>query len=528
MFCSPKVFVKNCSNVTRQRLVVKSEPPIKPELLTDSYKMSHMDQYQKSLNKTAYGSFRAPFPGANDNRFIFIGMRPIIEKYIAKPWTIDNIIETEAFFNTFGPGGTSHPFPRKIFEKFVMENDGFIPVKIEAVPEGTVAYVGTPVYQISAEGEYSCLVTFLETLLTMVWYPSTVATLSRLCKEIIRVYFDKTVDEDAYWKIDHKMHDFGFRGCTCVEQAIIGGSAHLVNFTGSDTSIACWNVQQNLNNGKPRGSSIPASEHSVMTSWSDEKLAFDHLTQLYKKEVFATVMDSYDYENALNNIVPMFIERVVDANGLWVLRPDSGDPVETVLQALHAAEKALLSLNREGLVVVNKKGYKVLKNINVIQGDGITMDTIEKILEATTSAGFSAENITFGMGGGLLQKVNRDTMSFATKLSEITDIDGNKIPIMKAPKTDGLKVSLPGEMKVCMNADGYLEARTPEEDGDNLLEVVYDGGYETGHIWPLFDDIVENVEKGYKNLKKKISGPPYSESLKIKQSELLMKIRENK
>lgn len=114
--------------------------------------------------------------------------------------------------------------------KFIKENDGYFPVKIESLPEGSVVYPHVPVYVITAEKEYSKLVTYLETILTMVWYPSTVATLSRRCKEVIRAAFIETVDPENYFLLESRLHDFGFRGCTSNEQAVLGGTAHLVHF----------------------------------------------------------------------------------------------------------------------------------------------------------------------------------------------------------------------------------------------------------------------------------------------------------
>jgi hypothetical protein len=54
--------------------------------------------------------------------------------------------------------------------------------------------------------------------------------------------------------------------------------------------------------------------------------------------------------------------------------------------------------------------------------------------------GFAASNVAFGMGGGLLQKMDRDTMSFACKLSHIIDPDGTERNVMKTPKTASSKV----------------------------------------------------------------------------------------
>lgn len=89
---------------------------------------------------------------------------------------------------------------------------------------------------------------------------------------------------------------------------MIGGSAHLLSFDGSDTMPASYYVQYALNGGRPVGTSIPASEHSVMTSFAHERDAFAHMIETYGAGVFSCVMDSYDYENALDHIVPSLKE----------------------------------------------------------------------------------------------------------------------------------------------------------------------------------------------------------------------------
>ncbi len=209
--------------------------------------------------------------------------------------------------------------------------------------------------------------------------------------EIIENAFRETVDEENFFLIESRLHDFGFRGCTCVEQSVIGGTAHLLNFTGSDTMSAAFYAQFHLNNGKPVASSIPATEHSVMTAWPDERLdifsyrfllnydrsAMKNMIDKFGGGIFATVMDSYDYSRALNEIVPTLVADHQKKGGLWVLRPDSGDPVEAVMMALEAAEKAFG-------VQVNSKGFKVIKGCAVIQGDGINKDVVVKILQVVS------------------------------------------------------------------------------------------------------------------------------------------------
>jgi len=398
----------------------------------------------------------------------------------------------DLFYRTHNVAFTQYPFPKDLFLRFVRENDGYFPVKIESLPEGTVAVAHTPVYQITAEGDYSRLVTFLETILTQVWYPTTVATLSRRTRDIVEEAFKKSVDEPLMFLLDSRLHDFGFRGCTCVEQSILGGTAHLLNFGGSDTMSACYYAQFALNRGRPVATSIPATEHSVMTSWPNEKAAMQNMIKHFggENKVFACVMDSYDYKNALTVVLPSVKEEHKKKGGLMVLRPDSGEPVECVMMALEHGAKTFGTTD-------NKKGYKVVNNVATIQGDGINMKTVADILSAALKAGYSAMNIAFGMGGGLLQKCNRDTMSFATKLNFIQYADGTIREVMKRPRTDSGKISFPGILRV-ERIDGKLMI-FPVADGEkvdpakNELKVVYDNRPVRNAFPETFDELRARV-----------------------------------
>ncbi|KAI9142446.1 nicotinate phosphoribosyltransferase family-domain-containing protein [Paraphysoderma sedebokerense] len=468
-------------------------------LLTDSYKVSHPQQYPDAEKMVAYGEFRTSYDkDPNETRIVFYGIRYIIENYIAKPWTMQDLILAETFWNTHNAGYTKFPFPKDLFLRMITENEGYFPVKIEAIPEGSVVYPHVPVYQITAEREYSKLVTYLETILTMVWYPTTVATLSRRAKTVIHEYFRDTVDEGDHWILNSRLHDFGFRGCTSVEQSIIGGCAHLLNFDGTDTMSAAYYAQMYLNNGRPIGTSIPATEHSVMTAWRTEQEAISNMISHFGSGVFACVMDSYDYANALNKVMPSIASEKVAKGGYFVVRPDSGDQVETVMMGLTALEKVFGT-------ETNSKGYKVIKGAGVIQGDGVSYGTLQTMLKAIKEGGYSAQSVAFGMGAGLLQKLNRDTMSFATKLSYIQYADGKEKQVMKIPKTDKGKISLPGVLAVVKNEKGlpvvYPSSAAPTSPSTiSLLSVVYDGTdpAKRHNKWDDFETVRNRVEKEWK------------------------------
>lgn len=459
-------------------------------VLADSYKAVHYLQYPEAKKMVAYGEFRKPYNDFidGDARFVCYGIRYVVETYLLKQWTVDDVVQAKRFYKTHNALNTEFPFPEELFLRFIKKNDGWFPIKFQALPEGTVAHIHTPVYQITAKGKYSRLVTWFETLLTHVWYPCTVATLSRKCRSILQAAFEKSA-ADSMFLLESRLHDFGFRGTTSLQQAIIGGSAHLLSFGGSDTMAASYHVQYNLNGGKPVGTSIPATEHSVMTSWPSEKQAIRHAINTHGEGVFAVVMDTYDYTNALNNIMSDLKDLKEKKGGFMVYRPDSGDTVESVLEGLRAAEKTFGA-------TVNAQGFKVLNGVGVIQGDGINVKDLGRIVNAVMEAGFAASNVAYGMGSGLLHKHNRDTMSFATKLSYIKYANGEERDVMKRPSTDSTKFSLPGQLKVIRNEQGIpitypLEA---EVKGKNILKTFYDCGPVDGLKFPKFDKLRHRVQ----------------------------------
>ena len=398
-------------------------------IMTDTYKATHLLMYEEAKLMSAYGEFRQAYPGMDDDRIVVYGIKYYIDNFIKRKMDESDLKCGREFLKSHILSERTKQYftdSKDTYFDLLGKNGGFYPVKIEAMPEGSVVRPHIPVFIVTARNEHSRLCTFLETILTMIWYSCTVATLSRHTRTLIEQAFKDSVDGDEsvpkYRNVMlSRLHDFGFRGCTCMEQSVLGGLAHLLSFEGSDTMSACYYGKEILNGGKPIGFSIPASEHSVMTSYESEVEAVKKICNEFGSGLFSVVMDAYDYDVAIDKHLKEVAEIVRKSGGTFVIRPDSGDAVEQVMKALDYGERAFGS-------TVNSKGYKVLNNCAVLQGDGINYDIVKKILKAVLEEKFSAENVAFGMGGGLLQKVNRDTMSFATKLSLV-----DERPILKAP-----------------------------------------------------------------------------------------------
>jgi nicotinamide phosphoribosyltransferase len=102
--------------------------------------------------------------------------------------------------------------------------------------------------------------------------------------------------------------------------------------------------------------------------------------------------------------------------------------------------------------------------VRLIQGDGINELTVRSILGAFMAMGWSADNIAFGMGGALLQAVDRDTQKFAMKASSAC-IDGEWRDVVKDPVTDAGKKSKAGRVTLWTNSGAEFATGVTEPIG---------------------------------------------------------------
>jgi nicotinamide phosphoribosyltransferase len=455
---------------------------------TDSYKFSHPAQYREGATKMAsYIESR----GGKFDKTVFFGLQMLLKEYFLERLThkqVDNLIAFQR----------AHLFGVEIEEleialrAVVDDYDGRLPIRIRAVEEGTVVPTHNVLVTVESTVEdprVVALVSYIETRLMRLWAPTTVATISYHIKEIIYDGLLRTAD-DADAEIGFKLHDFGARGVSSMESAAFNGAAHLVNFLGSDTVVGVMAANIAYND-EMSAFSIPATEHSTTTSHGrdGEEKIIERMFDKFAKPgaLFATVADSYDILNFVDNIAPRFKKRLQESGATWVIRPDSGDPVETPVELVKRLAKTF------GFTY-NGKGYKVLENVRVIQGDGIDIDDVRKIVDRLIEEGFSISNIAFGMGGGLLQKNNRDTLKFAMKACAVQAdgvwYDVYKEPTIYDPKTwrsakdASFKKSKAGRLELLRSkVNGqFITVRADDAEGyltkgyEMALETVYENG----------------------------------------------------
>jgi nicotinamide phosphoribosyltransferase len=363
-----------------------------------------------------------------------------------------------------------------IYEK----HHGKLPLYIRAVPEGTKVPIDNVLMTVEVtDPKCFWLTTFVETLLEKVWYPSTVATVSHYVRSIIKEGLEKSGDLAG---LDFKLHDFGYRGVSSEESAGLGGMAHLLNFKGTDTMAALLYATRHYDAPLPCSFSINASEHSVMTSWggaSGEVDSMENILNKFPTGLVACVSDSYDIERACLQLWgEKFKDKILARNGTLVVRPDSGHVVESLLSVLDM-------LGQKFGTTKNEKGYKVLPpQLRVIQGDGCAPHTIKEAISALLREAWSIDNVAFGMGGGLLQKLNRDTQRFAYKCSAIT-VNGEERDVFKAPKGEEWKRSKAGRLSLVFRDGKFQTIKAPARD-DLLIPVFKNGEILMNQKW---DDV---------------------------------------
>ncbi|MBY4574889.1 nicotinate phosphoribosyltransferase [Gordonia paraffinivorans] len=451
-------------------------------LNTDTYKHSHWNLYPPGTEHvSSYIESRGgPFPA-----HLFVGLQAFIKKHLLRPLTIDDIDEAEIVTRQH-----EIPFNREGWLGIVNEHDGFLPVEIEAVPEGTVLPNKNVLVQVvNTDPKYHWVTSFFETaLLRSVWYPTSVATTSWVAKQLIREALEKTSDHPEILR--DVLQDYGARGVSSQESAALGGLAHLINFRQTNTISGSLAATLYYNALRP-AISQPNSEHTTVTSWGrdNEAAAHANLIEQYKGWPFVVaVSDSYDLDNAVRQIFGTELkEQIINSGSTILVRPDSGDPATVIADTV------------EGLIdafgaETNSKGYKVLPDyVRAAQGDGLTIDSLKTIYRELDRRGLAADNIYLGMGGGLLQYINRDSLAFAQKASA-AKVNGEWIDVYKEPKTDTGKRSKRGRLALVFRDGEYRTVRREDAaEGENLLQTVYrDGKLLVNHN---FEDLIERSER---------------------------------
>jgi nicotinamide phosphoribosyltransferase len=461
---------------------------IEDNILLDSdvYKHTHWKMIPKNVKYTyAYQESRGVSDKGVPPETLVFGYQYYIKRYLEgrviteRRIDVAKILMAEVF-------GTDEYFNEHGW-KYILENyDGNLPILIKAVPEGTVVPSHNVLMTIeNLDSHVPWLTTFVETLLMRSWYPISVATTSYGIKKLIASYAELTGGNPD---VSFHLNDFGSRGVSSKESAGVGGMAHLINFRGSDTIEAVRYAKEYYNAGFAMAS-VAASEHSETLLFGEEheKDAYEHFIEAFPSGILSIVSDTYDLNVAVDKIFGVELrDKILERDGRLVVRPDSGYPPHITIQVLKSLYKHFGgSTNDKGYINLNPK-------VGVIYGDYIAYGMIDDILAAMEREGFSTDNVVFGMGGGLLQQVNRDTFKFAIKNSACADEHQTWRGIAKNPLQDPSKKSKKGRLQLIME-DGKFKTQEYDylhEDKDLLVPIFKNGKILKEYEW---EDIRERA-----------------------------------
>ncbi len=466
---------------------------------TDVYKLGHMEQYKKGTNKiysylVARSDKVIPYT-------VFYGLQYYLKKYLMQGVSKENVDEFLATRKNLLGVDASEDVKSKLYGLAAL---GYIPLKIKAIDEGSVVPVKNALMSITnTKDGFEWVVGYFESILLNIWNTTTVASYDMSLKVLCKKYAKATCDDEGH--LPFQVHDFGYRGCSSEETAALSGSAHLINFLGTDTIPAVKLAKDVYRATEPVGLSVPATEHSVMCSFGPEHEfeAFENILDLYPKGIVSVVSDTYNLWNVLCNFVPKLKERILAREGKLVFRPDSGDPEKILCGDPEAKNGSpawfgvIRLLDMEFGSTKNSKGFKVLNpKVGVIYGDGIYFKRFQSILYTMKEMGYASSNLVVGIGGLLLQQHSRDEQGFAIKAT-YSEVNGVAQELMKDPITDPGKKSHMGLLQLSKNSAGEYVTKdhcTWEEEKNSLLTTVFIDGKLVKET--TFDVIRKNAQDG--------------------------------
>ncbi|TDP92402.1 nicotinamide phosphoribosyltransferase [Leucobacter luti] len=475
--------------------------PIHALMLTDVYKLGHIQQYGLTgTPEVVYSNWTnrgSRIEGID--RVVHFGLQAFLHKLNSwfKPFFSADEDEVcalyeERLIQILGPNTIGSDHIRALHRK------GFLPVLFSAVPEGTAVPLRVPSFVFeNTDPEFFWLTNYLETIISAeVWQPSTSATLAHELRKVIETGAERTGgDQDA---VNWQGHDFSFRGMSSTETAAASGAGHLLSFWGTD-SLPSLEYIERYYGGDYVAGSVPATEHSVMCTGSavlGERETFSRLIDLYPTGIFSVVSDTFDLWQVLTDFLPSMKDEILARDGRMVIRPDSGDPVDILCGTIDSTlghngdiillgdtptEKGVIELLWEVFGgTINEAGFKVLdSHIGAIYGDSITRERAQQIIDRLAAKGFASTNVVFGVGSYTYQYNTRDTFMSAVKATW-AQVDGVGYDLQKDPITDsGTKKSARGRLAVFRNDDGELylvEQASPEQEQAGELQPVWKDG----------------------------------------------------
>ncbi len=444
---------------------------------TDAYKIGHWLFAEPGVTENY--DYLCSRGGMFDDLTMF-GAQAHVMKYLLGPVVDEHEVRRADKFFThyFGRNGV---FNLEGWLDIAVRLKGRLPLEVWALPEGLSGIpVQTPMLTyMNTDPQHAHIVNCVEPLMFKIWNTITVASLSQHIKKVIYKFLQETgTPEDTIWKL----WDFGYRGVSSEESAEAAGAAHLLNFWGTDTLPAIDFINEFYSDGEfdedgdPTylpGYGVCATEHADMSQGGPEGQSevIRRVLRACPTGIVAMVGDTYNIFEFTKLMGTEFRTDVIEREGVVVVRPDSGEPIPTMMKVnwilgeqfgFTENKKGYRIFGREsdGSLIVDSKTGNISPKIGTLQGDKNDYDAVYNMCRAYKGARWSLDNLkAFGMGGALLQASTRDTQKMKIALSSLTDKNGKWRDIHKDPITDPGKWSRFGRFAVVME-NGRMVTKT--------------------------------------------------------------------
>lgn len=427
-----------------------------PLMLTDTYNLGHEFLKSNTDWEVSHMYNRA-------NSMILYGLAEIAINVLTQKITEKDMVEAKYYSEKVGV-----IFPETLISRVINDFNGYAPIKIESLPEGTYCPTGTPFAQIrnTVKG-FGELVTWWEAMLTMSYFPCSCAT------EAFNIY-NYLKDKREQYGFDKsfysRVHNFGFRGSKSLEDAYWAGTAWNLFLSGTDDfHTAQHNIDAPIQ-------TILALAHKVIQQFDDEYECFTHAVDTaykYNKDGVGIIIDTYDAYYFIENLLIPLAQYAKDRNIFISAQIDSGDHLDQTI-----------------------KMYNVMKNhqidnVSILIGEGNSFEKV-KLFDKLLEENQIPLNIVFyGVGAGFYKKIERDTLGFAVKTAY-----SNNQPRMKIVKTSPFKQSIPNMVHlVYNNGDMVVEDGDGSNNPNSLYEVIYehDGSFDYPKVKSLDNHYYEDV-----------------------------------
>lgn len=367
---------------------------LKPYLATDVYKVGHCQMYPEQMD-FLYSNFtprsNTYYKGSSlyDGKSVMIGLQGLL-KWLDQLWNdefFERPLEKSLKHYRQVVGKILNISPDQVYVKHLekLHHLGYMPLRIFALPEGSVVDMKVPVMTIhNTVSGFGWLVNYLETILSAgLWNACVGATIARDYKTVLT---KAAIDTGApVGFVDYQGHDFSYRGQT-PQDVMYKSFGHLSSFVGTDTIPAILFADAYYGCSGQVGSSVMATEHSVACSniamWqqklncdlytAEKEFLRDYITRIVPTGIASYVSDTFDFFGVIDRIAPELEHEIMSRNGKVVFRPDSGCPVK-ILTGYHLYSTGL----------VNELPYH---NVIGVHGNVFDHDLVEALLDGEYEA----------------------------------------------------------------------------------------------------------------------------------------------